>query len=149
VAGESARPGRAGKEHAVSNTGRLGLVGAVIVVAVVLFVVLRSGDSGSDSSSTTSAGAGAIPTIQVKDAKSVGGIQDLSVTKGDPIRFKVDSDTAGDVHLHGYEIEKPVKKGGSVSFDVPSTLDGEFEIELHIGGSETNAVQIGQLTVNP
>ena len=133
----------------MSNTARFGLIGAVVVVAVVLFIVLRGGDSGNDSSSTTAAGTAPVSTIQIKDGKPVGGIQELSVTKGDPIRFKVDSDTAGDVHLHGYEIEKPVQKGGSVSFDVPSTLDGEFEIELHIGGSETNAVQIGQLTVNP
>jgi hypothetical protein len=143
---------RAGKEHAVSNAARLGLGGAAIVVAVVLFIVLS--DGGDDSSTTTTTAesgkaAGTVPTIQIKDAKPLGGIQDLSVTKGDPIRFEVDSDTAGDVHLHGYEIEKPVEKGGTASFDVPSTLDGKFEIELHIGGSETNAVQIGELTVTP
>jgi hypothetical protein len=143
---------RAGKEHAVSNATRLGLIGGVIVVAVVLFIVLRGGSDDSSTTSTTAGGgkaAAPVPTIEVKDAEPIGGVQDLSVTKGDPIRFKVGSDTAGDVHLHGYEIEKPVEEGGSVSFDVPSTLDGEFEIELHIGGSETDSVQIGQLTVNP
>ena len=144
----------------MSNAARFGLIGAVVVAAVALFVVLRGG--GDDDSTTTTTQTGGAkaekpskpqqpkaPVIRVEDAEPVGGIQDLSVSKGDPIRFEVDSDTAGDIHLHGYEIEKPVKAGGSVSFDLPSTLDGRFEIELHIGGSETNAVQIGELTVNP
>ncbi len=134
----------------MSTATRLGLAAVAIVAAIVLFVVLKGGgDDGETTTTQTAAGNGTVETIHVKDAKPVGGVQDLSVTKGDPIRFAVDSDTAGDVHLHGYEIEKPVEKGGSVSFDVPSTLDGQFEIELHVGGSETNSVQIGELTVNP
>jgi hypothetical protein len=131
----------------MSNGARFGLVGAVVIVAVVLFIVLRGG--GDSSTTTTGSGKSAVPVIHVKGAKPVGGIQELSVTKGEPIRFRVDSDTAGDVHLHGYEVEKPVKKDGSVSFDIASKLDGQFEIELHIGSSETNSVQIGELTVNP
>jgi hypothetical protein len=133
----------------MSNGARFGLVGAVVIVAVVLFIALRGGDDDSSSTTTTGTGKSAAPVIRVKDAKPVGGVQELSVTKGEQIRFTVDSDTAGDVHLHGYEVEKPVKEDGSVSFDLPSKLDGRFEIELHIGSSETNSVEIGELTVNP
>ncbi len=129
----------------MSTRARIGLIGGVVAVAVVLFVVLNSGGGGSD---TTEPG-GKPPVIRVEGAKPVGGIQDVSVDQPNPIRFKVISDTAGDAHLHGYEIEKPVKKGGSVAFDVPSKLEGQFELELHIGGSETNAVQIAEVRVNP
>ena len=80
----------------------------------------------------------------VKDGQPVGGIQDLTFTEGDDIRFKVDSDVSDEVHFHGYDVGKDVKAGGSVSFDVPATITGVFEVEL-----ESRAEQIAEITVNP
>jgi len=60
-----------------------------------------------------------VATIRVRDGKPVGGITKLDYTKGDQIRIKVVSDVADEVHLHGYDIGKDVKAGGSVTF-VPS-----------------------------
>jgi hypothetical protein len=107
---------------------------------VVLLVVLKHGNG----SGTTSNTGGKIPTIVVKHGEPVGGIQDLTYNKEERIRFKVDSDVSDEVHVHGYDIMKDVKAGGSVSFDFPATLEGVFEAELEARGE-----QIIQLTVNP
>jgi hypothetical protein len=123
-----------------SNTTRA-LVGvAVVVVAVVLLVVLKN-DNGSEDSTTDS---GKVTTIVIKYGKPVGGIAHLTYNEGERVRFKVDSDVSDEVHMHGYDIMKDVKAGGSVSFDFPATLEGVFEAEL-----EGRKEQILELTVNP
>ncbi len=130
-----------------SNGAKLAIAGAAVVVVVVLFVVLKGG--GDDSSSIDDhldhvrAGQG-IATITVENGQPVGGIQDLTFTEGDDIRFKVDSDVSDEVHFHGYDVGEDVKAGGSVSFDVPATITGVFEVEL-----ESRAEQIAEITVNP
>lgn len=146
---------------------RAGIAIAVlgVAVAVVLFIVL-SGDDDDSSSETTSAaitttttttnGGGnanatttttteaKVPTIVIKDGEPVGGIQELSFNEGDEIRFKVESDADWEIHLHGYDIPMDVKAGGSVTFDVPATIEGVFEVEI-----EETATQIAEITVNP
>lgn len=123
-----------------SNTKRVAAGIAVIVIAVVLLVVLKK----DDSSKTTSNTGGKVTTIVIKHGKPVGGIADLTYNKGEQVRFKVDSDVSDEVHMHGYDIMKDVKAGGSVSFDFPATIEGVFEAEL-----EGRKEQILELTVNP
>lgn len=121
-----------------SNTARAVMGGLVVIVAIVLLIVL-SGDS-NDSSDTTKG----VTTIVIKHGKPVGGIVHLTYNKGEDVRFKVDSDVSDEVHMHGYDIMKDVKAGGSVSFDFPATIEGVFEAEL-----EGRKEQILELTVNP
>ncbi|HEX3173293.1 MAG TPA: hypothetical protein VHQ43_03620 [Solirubrobacterales bacterium] len=111
---------------------------AVIVVAVLLLAVLSSGDG--DSGDTTKG----LTTIVIKNGKPVGGVAQLTYNKGEEVRFEVDSDVSDEVHMHGYDIMKDVKAGGSVSFDFPATIEGVFEAEL-----ENRKEQILELTVNP
>lgn len=122
-----------------SNAVRVGLGVVVVVVAIVLLVVLNNG-SGNDSSSSE----GKLRTIVVKNGKPVGGIAELTYNEGEEVRFKVDSDVSDEVHMHGYDIMKDVKAGGSVTFEFPATIEGVFEAEL-----EGRKEQILELTVNP
>ena len=122
-----------------SNTTRVAIGVAIVIVAVVLLIVLKNDNSG-DSSETTSG----VTTIVIKNGKPVGGIADLTYNKGEQVRFKVDSDVSDEIHMHGYDIMKDVKAGGSVSFDFPATIEGVFEAEL-----EGRKEQILELTVNP
>jgi hypothetical protein len=142
-----------------SNSARVLAGIGVVVVAVVLLLVLKddgeSASEQSDRAADTAAqapnGAGqgkeaataAVPTVVVEDGEPVGGIRTLTYKEGDRIRFKVESDTSDEVHVHGYDIEKQVKAGGSVVFDFPATIEGGFEAEMHHGG------QIAELIVNP
>jgi hypothetical protein len=99
------------------------MLGVAVVIAVVAVVIIGT----SSSSSTKSAGP---TTIEVKDAKPVGGVKTLTYKKGDPIDITVKSDTADEVHFHGYDIHKDVAAGGSVQFKLPATIEGEFVMEL-------------------
>ena len=117
------------------------MAAGVVVLAVVLLVVLK----GSGGSSTTSSGAGGkVPVIVVEHGKPVGGVQQLTYNKGERVHFVVKSDVSDEVHMHGYDIMKDVKAGGSVSFDFPASIEGVFEAEL-----EGRKEQIIELTVNP
>ena len=135
-----------------SNTVRAAIGVALVAVAVALFIVLR--DEDSDSGSTTedtpaTSSAATVPTadtIEFRDGEPVGGVKEIEATAGEIVRFTVSSDVAGEVHLHGYEIEKPIKAGGSVDFAFPADIDGQFEIEIHLPDREP---QIGVLAVNP
>ncbi|MGZ4270789.1 MAG: hypothetical protein ACXVSX_16465 [Solirubrobacteraceae bacterium] len=116
---------------------------AGVAVIVIAFVVL-SGGSDSSSTPTTATGASAVPTVRVVDAKPQGGVLDVSFKKGGTVRFRVASDTADEIHVHGYDLHKDVVKGGTVTFSFPAKIEGRFVVEL-----ETHGAQIAQLDVTP
>jgi hypothetical protein len=121
----------------MSTRVRLILLGGVIAVAVVAFVLASSGGDGSTAKSITR-------TVVVKNAKAVGGVQKMKVKKKGQVHLTVQSDTPDEIHVHGYNFMKDVKKGGSVRFDFPATVDGSFVIEL-----EGRKQQIAELYVEP
>jgi hypothetical protein len=136
---------------------RWAVLGLVVVVAVVAFVIAQSGGGSSSSSKTTQAqapvqgtavnttttpAAPAPKVIVVRSAKPVGGVQDITVKKGDQVRFTVQSDSAQEVHVHGYDFHKTVPTNGSVSFSFPAKIDGGFVIELEGPGQQIAALKV-------
>jgi hypothetical protein len=158
----------------LSNLQRLAIVVGAIVVLVVAYVVISGvGDDNKTSSatqpattqstattqspdtsatdtsetgtgSTSTATEPAPPTVRVVDAKPQGGIKKLEFDKGDQIRFRVVSDTADEIHVHGYDLMKDVAAGGSVTFSFKGSIDGRFVVEL-----EDHKEQIAELDVQP
>jgi hypothetical protein len=135
-----------------SNTTRIALAVGGIAALVVLFVVLNGGSDDNKSTNTSTAGKPSTktqteappPVVTVRGGKPAGGIKKLSFTKGDQVRFRVDSDVADEIHVHGYDFHKDVPAGGSVSFSFPAKIEGVFVVEL-----ESRGEQIAQLTVKP
>lgn len=140
----------------------LGL-GVVALIAFLVVALNKSGDSDKSDSSQSKQQAGStqaetnkskpkeskpsapsIPTIVVRGGQPVGGVTDLTYNQGERVRFKVKSDIADEIHLHGYDISKEVAAGGSVTFDFPAEIEGIFEVEL-----EQRAVPIAEMTVEP
>jgi hypothetical protein len=133
----------------MSDRAKIGAGVVVVAAAVVLFIVLRGGDSsdsGGKGLSVNGKAAEGIPTIQLHGGDPVGGVKELQVSSGEPVHFRVTSNIEGEVHVHGYDFEKPIKAGGSVSFDFPAKLEGAFDVELHHGGGENT---IAELRVEP
>jgi hypothetical protein len=138
----------------MSQRARLGVIAAAVVIVVVAFVIAKSGDDSNKKTSSTQSttvtgkpagpGVTAVTKIVVKGGKPVGGVQNISVTKGDRVRFDVQSDVADEIHVHGYDFMKDVKAGGRISFDFKAKIDGAFEIEL-----EGRKEQIAELQVEP
>lgn len=102
------------------------------------------GEPAGPTSVEEEAPGGSVPTIVVRNGEPVGGVQHLEFDAGEEIRFKVTSDAAEEIHVHGYDISKNVPAGGTVEFDFPAEIEGIFEAEL-----EELGVQILELQVNP
>jgi hypothetical protein len=69
-------------------------------------------------------------------------VKQLKVKKGGTVSFTVNSDTADEIHVHGYDFHKDVEKGGSVHFDFPATISGEFVIELESRSEQIAALEV-------
>jgi hypothetical protein len=121
----------------MSRNQRFALLGLAVVIIVVAAVIIGTGGS----SDVKSAGP---TTIEVKDAKPVGGVKTITYKKGDTIDLTVKSDTADEVHFHGYDVHKDVEAGGSINFTMPATIDGQFIVEL-----EDHKVTLANVKVEP
>jgi hypothetical protein len=142
-----------------STASKVVLLVVLVAAAVGGFVVLSGDDddSGSDTTTeatnatTTTGNVPAPPTasITVKGGEPVGGPAEVEVTKGDEVTLEISSDADGEVHVHGYEIEKPIKAGATVKVAFTADIDGKFEIEQHFESGEPHEVQIAELTVQP
>lgn len=137
-----------------------------VAAAVALFVVLqgdddsdeaairgqpaegpKNGGSGNGSTGVTKPKPEPVSVIRIEGGEPVGGVQEVEVTSGERVRFRVISDGDGEIHVHGYDDEKAVTAGGTVGFDFPATLEGGYEIEMH--GADGAHSQIGELKVQP
>jgi hypothetical protein len=151
------------EQTGLSSRQRLALIAAAIVVLVAGYLLIQgSADDDGDKEATTSTPSAAgststqdkgttktpaapeVPVVRVVDGKPQGGVEKLSFDKGDRIRFKVVSDTADEIHVHGYDLMKDVAKGGTVSFSFEASIDGRFVVEL-----EHHEQQIAELDVAP
>lgn len=150
----------------MSNKARMGLIGAAIVVAVAAFVIFQAGeddDGNSDKPATaateTTAAGKTVTTaepaepkpvvITLKDYAPVGGVQKISAQKGERVRFSVESNAADSVHVHGYDIERPVAPRKPAVFNFPATIEGVLEVESHEAEHAGKPALIARLTVTP
>ena len=132
----------------------LGIALAIAVVAVILLA-----GSGGDDEETASTGAQPTATATETAAPeptetptpepepplvTSDKVTKLRFTQGDTIRFRVRSDVADEVHVHGYDLMKDVEPGETVTFSFPADITGIFEIELESAGK-----QLAQLRVDP
>lgn len=149
-----------------SRAARAAAALVAVVLIVVLFLALSGDeDKGGDDTATPTATAPAkdpapsvqkerkkpapgpdpqVPVVAVENGEPAGGVAELAFEKGEAISFVVESDTAEEVHLHGYDVSEDVEAGGRVEFDVPADLEGVYEVEL-----EGSAVPIAEITVEP
>jgi hypothetical protein len=85
-----------------------------------------------------------IVRVTVVDGAPKGGIVRETVSKGDRVALVVTSDVADEIHLHGYDVSRDVRAGGTARIVFAATIPGRFEVEL-----EERGIQIADLTVNP
>lgn len=100
--------------------------------------------SGSATTTESTEAEPAIGTIVVRDGKPVGGVQELEYDAGEEVRFRVRSDAADEVHVHGYDVSREVPAGASATISFAADIEGIFEVEMH-----SSEEQIAELRVNP
>jgi hypothetical protein len=115
----------------VSRRARFALLGAAALVIVIAAIVIVGGGSS---------------TSYTKDNPILTGdsVQKLRFKKGDTIKFRVKAPVDTEVHVHGYDLMKDLKKGETAQFTFPATIDGIFEVEF-----EETSKQIAELRVDP
>lgn len=155
--GRRSRPARRGRRLDLAVGIALGIVLGVAVISAFVFLGsedtidaprISGADTGNPFQATPTGSAlseeASVPTIVIRNGEPVGGVRELEFSAGDEIRFRVRSDVADEVHVHGYDLSKAVTAGGTVSFSFPADLEGIFEAEL-----EERGTQIAELRVNP
>ena len=115
---------------------RIGLLVAAVVIVVVAVILIGGGSNSSDKT------ASGPQTVTVVNGKADGGIKTITYNKGDTVDLTVNSDTADEIHIHGYDLHKDVPKGGSVHFTFPASIDGKFVVELENAGQQIASLQV-------
>lgn len=160
----------------MSKSGRLALIALAAVVAVVAFLIARPGDddggeraAGTDTARTQAetAPASTAPTatapsapepppdgpaattIELAGYEPVGGVTDVTVARGDPVRLVVRSDVPDEIHVHGYDLSRDAAPGSPARFSFTADIEGIFEIESHEAEHQGKAALIARLVVEP
>ena len=69
--------------------------------------------------------------IVVDQGRPRGGIKRPTLEKGERIVLVVRADAGEAVHVHGFDVEKPITPGKPVRVPLTANLAGRFEVELH------------------
>jgi hypothetical protein len=131
---------------------------AVVIAVVAVVVLTGSGDSTERADAPTAtptvtspaATATATATAEPQEAEPAaplltpGKERDVEATEGDDVTLRVRSPAGDEVHVHGYDIERELPAGETVTLRFKATITGIFEIELHHSGAA-----LGRLKVNP
>jgi FtsP/CotA-like multicopper oxidase with cupredoxin domain len=158
----------------MSTAGRWGLVALAVAVVVAAFLIARPGDDDGDSggsqaadTATETATTPATPTatapsapapppdgptatvIELTDHEPAGGVAEIEVAKGDPVRLIVRSDLADEIHVHGYDLSRDAGPGKPARFQFDASIEGIFEIESHEAEHAGKDALIGRLVVEP
>jgi FtsP/CotA-like multicopper oxidase with cupredoxin domain len=139
---------------------RLTFLGIAVVIAIVAVILLAGGgdetDKASNSAQTPTPTATAAasegdatatpPTATPKPPPllTAGKVKTLTYNQGETVRFRVRSDKAEEVHIHGYDIKKELEPNQTETVSFKATINGIFEIEF-----EGSATQIAELKVEP
>ncbi|NYG60327.1 hypothetical protein BJ980_003250 [Nocardioides daedukensis] len=99
------------------------------LVALVLVAALSScsdsGDGGSEDKVVDSI------AVTIKDGKVTPSGTRLQIAKDEPLTFRVDSDVAGEIHIHSKPEQSVVFEAGQTEHDVTFDKAGIFPAELH------------------
>jgi hypothetical protein len=149
----------------MTRAQRLVPLALAALVAVIAVVALGGGSDGKDpvaARATPTPAPTAVPTREPQELEprqpeaaepasrpqppllTAGKERDLTFTQGDRIAFRVRADGPEEVHVHGYDIERPVPDGKTVTIAFEGDVAGIFEVELHGSGAP-----LGRLRIQP
>ncbi len=145
--------------------GFLAIAAVIAAVAIVLFASTGPDDTAEDAD-TAAQQQTATPTATEEQQEAspqetetptptptprpqpplltADNVRTIRFTEGETVRFRVRSDTADHIHVHGYDLMKDVEAGKTATMSFKATITGIFEIEL-----EDAHTPIGELRVDP
>jgi hypothetical protein len=69
--------------------------------------------------------------IVVDQGRPRGGIKRPKLEQGEKVVLVVRADAGEALHIHGYDVEKPITPGEPLRVPLTATIPGRFEVELH------------------
>ena len=111
------------------------LVVGVVLVLAALFLLLRP-DAPTAGPQTRE--------FDLSISDDVMEPSDITVSEGDRVVLRISTDSATEVHVHGYDLEREVEPDEAARLSFEADLTGRFEIEDH----ETEE-ELGTLVVEP
>ena len=78
--------------------------------------------------------------VQVVGGQVQTANSEVNVPLGTPVRLEVASDTADELHVHGYEQHAPVSPGSPAVLEFTADIPGQFEVELE--NTQTELLQL-------
>jgi len=147
----------------MSRQNRIAFLAVAALIAVVAVVILQPGDGGREARPAAAQTPTATPEAMDSDPVASatrspkpkpkrptvptlrpGRERTITVNKGDAVRFAAVSETADEVHVHGYDVFREVPAGKPIRVSFKADIEGVFEIELERSGE-----QLARLKVEP
>ncbi|MGH3647718.1 MAG: hypothetical protein ACRDTM_11170 [Micromonosporaceae bacterium] len=98
----------------------------------------------SPTPSPTPSATAAAPTVsvEIKGGKVVSGSGRHKIKLGSKVVLEFVSDTADEVHVHGYDKEVALRPGTPARVEFTANIPGVFEVELHESGLALCELQV-------
>jgi hypothetical protein len=148
----------------MSRNQRLSFLGIALAIAVAAIVAFSAGGDGEQDAEPAAGTPAPQATAEPQEASpgeeatpeptatprpkpplvTGDGVKTLSFEQGETIRFRVRSPEPEEIHVHGYDVTKPVPAGRTVTVSFKATITGIFEVEFHNAGRP-----IAELKVEP
>lgn len=84
----------------------------------------------------------AVPTVVYEGGAPKGGVKRLRFEEGDQVRFRIRSDVADEVHVHGFDTYVDVDAGKTTTIAFKARFDGAYEVEMHGSGTQVATLEI-------
>ena len=132
----------------LSNLGQLRSALPLVLISLAIFVAACDGGQPQDLDVLVRLGEARLNPSKIR------------VKQGDRVTLKIDSQQAGEVHLHGYDLKVDVEAGEAVDLLVPADITGRFRITFHqqeedhyddqaVHDDEEGELEVGELEVSP
>ena len=147
----------------MSRNLRIALVALAAVVAAVAFVIAKPGDDGDSGGADTTTAQTVertttereappkpkVTRIRLRQGSVIGGARTIRATSGETVRIVVTSDTADELHLHGYDITRKAAPGKPARFVFRTKAEGLFEMESHTAEDAGREPLVAKVEVRP
>lgn len=101
-----------------------------------------AGAGGPAASHAAPASATRVLHITQHGGQISGDTGRVVVPQGAKVVIRVSSDTADELHVHGYDQEARIPPGGTAQVGFTADIPGVFEVELHESGKQLMSLQV-------
>ena len=106
-----------------------------------------SGSSGSAPTSAPPAGSGepsgeGVIVLTISGGNVEGGVRRETVKQGSQVTLRATSDTADELHIHGYDLKTDLQPGQSADLTFLAKIPGVFEVELEDRGKKVLELEV-------